>query len=148
MTRKTPLRSRREVDAYLDYDRIECLDCGKRFAFLPSHLARAHDTDAVDYRARWGLPAGTPLAGLQYRADHSTLLTRAIERGEFAPNAKRASRAARKSGRGKRVEWELGEQAERMGENAPRPVLADDDTRADGRNAGRAREYQRQYRKR
>lgn len=139
------LRSRAEVTAYLAHDRLRCLECGRSYAFLPTHLARTHQLSAETYRARWGLPAGTPLAGTAYRAQHAERVRRAIARGEFTPNAAGASHAARSRGRGHRTAWDLAEQAARAGRAASPPVLPDEARRADGRNAGRAREYQRAY---
>ena len=36
-----PFLSLDEVDVYLATDRIECLECGRFFAFLPRHTTRA-----------------------------------------------------------------------------------------------------------
>ena len=132
-----------DVAQYLAADRIECLECGRRYAFLPSHLARAHDLDAVQYRERWGLPAGTPLAGRAYREQRSASVRAAIARGDFVPAHDAASNAARGRPRGRRVDWERRDQAERMRQHSPRQRLPDGHVRADGRNTDRARAYQR-----
>ena len=140
---RRPFTSRVQVEQYLADDRLVCLECGRRYAFLPAHLTRTHDLSAAQYRERWGLPAGTPLAGRAYREQHSARVTSAIARGEFAPAHQRATTAAAGKRRGRRVAWERAEQAERMRQHAPAPTLATGATRADGRDAERARAYQR-----
>lgn len=139
-------RSRAEVDAYLSTDRIVCLECGRSFASLAHHLRRAHDQLPDQYRRRWGLPAGTPLAGQGYRHTRRLILRDKIATGNIVPNPARASMAARRHGRGTRVEWDRAEQAERMRAHAPRPTLISGERRADGRDATRARLYQRAHR--
>lgn len=65
-----------QVVAYLSSDRIECLECGKRFAFLANHIRRVHGIDSDEYRELWGLPTMTPLAGQSYRTAHREKMQR------------------------------------------------------------------------
>lgn len=68
--------TRAQVDAYTASDLIECLECGKKFQFLGSHLQRKHGISCDEYRELWGLPAMTPLAGQAYRKMHRSKLMR------------------------------------------------------------------------
>ena len=56
-----------EVEAYINHNEIECLECGKKFSFLVAHLRCTHKMTAAEYRERHGIPRKTPLAGLTYR---------------------------------------------------------------------------------
>lgn len=56
-----------EMKEYINHDEIECLECGRKFSFLPRHLWSAHSMTAVEYRERHGIPRTIPLAGLAYR---------------------------------------------------------------------------------
>jgi len=142
------IKSRKEVEQYLNSDKIECLECGKRFKFLPVHINRTHGLSAPEYRQRYNLPAGTPLAGLEYRRAQSDKLKRMIDAGtlthDHLPNA---VEAARKSERPRRTDYDLAEQSERAA-SIERDQLELGSRRKDGRDADRAREYQREYRTR
>lgn len=142
---RRPFTSREEVAAYLSGDTLECLECGRRFWTLGRHLRRTHSLAPEDYRARWGLPASTPLAGQGYRQARSVVARRLIAEGTLIPNAAAACEAAREAGRGVRADWERAEQAERAA-RIPHPTLPPGARRADGRDADRARAYQRSYR--
>ena len=126
---------------------IECLECKRLFAFLPTHLRRAHGMDAANYRARWEIPAGVPLASDEYRAQRRKILMdlAGSERLNRDPSA--ASFAARGAGRGERVKLDLIQQSARARE-IPHIQLPPGAKRGDGRDADRAREYQRAYRSR
>lgn len=140
--------SARQVDEYLNHNEIECLECGRRFAFLPAHIKRMHGLDAAAYREKFNLPARSPLAGLLYRAAHRDKLKQQINSGQLTyDHLAAASDMARDAGRGQRTNYDLAEQAHRA-ENLPRQQLPTGARRADGRDADRAREYQREYRKR
>jgi len=138
--------SREEVAAYLASDDIECLECGRRLHTLGRHLRQAHDLLPADYRAAWGLPASTPLAGLRYREHRAVVAQRLVAAGLLGQHATLASDAAREAGRGTRVDWERAQQAERAAA-IPRAELPPGSKRSDGRDADRAREYQRSYRR-
>ena len=115
--------------------------------FLPPHLSRAHQLSATDYRQRHQIPASVPLAGARYVANARARLQRAHADGTIHNNPQRASEAARGAGRGVLTLADREKQAAIARRIGPKPVLtALGATRADGRNAERAREYQRRYR--
>ena len=45
---------------------IFCMVCGKGFTTLKRHLSAAHDLSPKEYRAKFGIPAGTTLASKDY----------------------------------------------------------------------------------
>ncbi len=47
---------------------IACLECGKEQKMLKRHLLSAHDTNPVEYRAKWGLAHDYPLVAPIYAA--------------------------------------------------------------------------------
>jgi hypothetical protein len=53
--------TRRQREHVREPDRIRCLECGKCFRALPRHLARAHEMEVDDYRAKYGIRVGEPL---------------------------------------------------------------------------------------
>lgn len=132
-------------------EKIRCLICDREFVFLPPHLRRAHGITADDYRREFDLPAGLPLAGDGYRDMQREKLRIMRERGEFTydhlPQAVEASRSARE--RPKRGEARE-KQVETVNKHQPwnKNRLPPGAKRADGRDADRAREYQREYRAR
>ncbi|MGE7418537.1 MucR family transcriptional regulator [Methylobacterium tarhaniae] len=128
---------------------ILCRICGQGFRFLPTHLRHAHQMTAADYRAQFDIPAGEPLASDGYRAAHVEKMRRMQADGRITydhlPEAVAAARdAERPAKRGADREAHL----ERM--QAVRPWEANQlppgAKRTDGRDADRAREYQRAYR--
>jgi hypothetical protein len=44
-----------------EQDRIQCLECGRWYRALPTHLLRKHGLSDEDYRLKYGLPVGLPL---------------------------------------------------------------------------------------
>jgi hypothetical protein len=46
-----------------DGERVQCHICGKWFGHLGGHVKRAHDAEAADYKAEFGLNATTGLIG-------------------------------------------------------------------------------------
>lgn len=141
-----PIKSREELVEYIGADLMQCLVCGRRFAFLANHLRRRHGVSSKEYRADWGLPASTPLAGVKFRKARSVLAHRLIAEGKLDPCTALASEIARAAGRGYRVDWERAEQAARAAA-IRHPELPPGAKRADGRDADHAREYQREYRR-
>lgn len=138
--------SRVEVDAYLDAERIECLECGRRFAFLQPHLLRAHGIGADEYRARHEIPAGAPLAGRSYREQHAQKMRRMQATGALTyDHLPDATAAARKAGRPAKTAPDAAEHARRLLRVRPQDAtrLPPGARLADGRDADRAREYQR-----
>ncbi len=47
---------------------IACLECGKEHKMLKRHLHSAHDTNPVEYRAKWGLAHDYPMVAPVYAA--------------------------------------------------------------------------------
>lgn len=144
-------KSRAEVDAYLAHDRIQCLECGKAFELLPNHLKRAHGIDSDEYRESWGLPAGTPLAGLSYRAWHAAKLRRMQADGTIDySHLPAATEAARKAPRTPKTDLDAREHSARVARLRPGDAhrLPPGSKDARGRDADREREYQRAYRAR
>lgn len=54
-------------------DHIVCLDCGMKLSMLKRHLRTAHNMNAEEYKARWGLPGTYPLTAPSYAAQRSAL---------------------------------------------------------------------------
>ena len=47
---------------------IICLECGKEQKMIKRHLHSAHDTNPVEYRAKWGLAHDYPMVAPVYAA--------------------------------------------------------------------------------
>ncbi len=47
---------------------IVCLECGKPQKMIKRHLHTAHDTNPVEYRAKWGLAHDYPMVAPVYAA--------------------------------------------------------------------------------
>ena len=130
--------------------KIRCLVCGKEFTFLPPHLKRAHGVDADAYREAFDLPAGTPLASDEYRQAHADKMRRMQADGRITyahlPDAVEKSRGA--TSRPKRGSA-LDKQRDVLAKTQPWAAhqLPPGAKRADGRDADKAREYQRNYRR-
>lgn len=140
--------SREAVEAYLNHDRIECLACGKRFEFLPIHIKRAHGMTAAEYREAYNLPSKTPLAGRAYRAMQREKMNRLIADGIVTHDHLNDLIENNKTkGRGEKREYDLKRQKE-IAKNIPRKQLPAGAKRKNGRDADKAREYQREYRAR
>jgi predicted transcriptional regulator len=84
--------TRAEVDAYLANDKLQCLICGKRYAFLGGHIRQAHNISADGYRAKYNLPLSAPLAGIQYRAAHRDKINRIRGEGKLTITDKMITR--------------------------------------------------------
>lgn len=143
------INSRSDVESYLNHDKIECLEClecGKRFSFLPGHINRAHQLTAEQYRESHNLPAGTPLAGLSYRKAHRDKLNKMILDGVIdyvhLPTAVASAVGAK---RANRTSYDLNAQTQ-IAKNIQHEQLPPGAKRADGRDADNARDYQRAYR--
>lgn len=132
-----------------DPDTIKCLICGRALKFLPPHLRRAHGLSADEYRVQYDLPAGLPLAGESYREVHRRKMARMHAAGaltyDHLPRAVEASRSA--TDRPKRGASRI-KQIATISATKPWEVrqLPPGAKRADGRDADRAREYQRKRR--
>ncbi len=47
---------------------IICLECGKEQKMIKRHLHNAHDSNPVEYRAKWGLAHNYPMVASEYVA--------------------------------------------------------------------------------
>ncbi len=47
---------------------IVCLECGKKLKMIKRHLHYTHDTNPVEYRAKWGLAHDYPMVAPVYAA--------------------------------------------------------------------------------
>ena len=54
-------------------DYVVCLEDGKKFKSLKRHLSGVHGLTPEDYRAKWGLPRGYPMAAPNYSKSRSAL---------------------------------------------------------------------------
>lgn len=57
-----PFGTRREVEEYFDTDKITCLQCGKKYNALNSHLT-VHDMTVEEYQEYYQLPLSIGLVG-------------------------------------------------------------------------------------
>lgn len=127
---------------------ITCLECGRAFRSLGSHINRAHDLDARAYRARHDLPASYALAAPDLRDAQAALIRGMAVDGRLSyDHLPRAVEAAKGAGRGRRTTDDLASQAARA-RSISHVQLAPGAKRADGRDADTAREYQQRYRAR
>jgi predicted transcriptional regulator len=86
-----PVLSAREASRSLTPDYIVCLEDGKKFKFLTSHLVKLGMTPS-QYRAKWNLPTDFPMTAPNYSAHRSAL---AKEFGLGQSKGRRASPNAR-----------------------------------------------------
>lgn len=120
--------------------------CGKGFDFLPTHLQRTHGVTAEEYRQEFQIPAGQPLCSEAYSQAHRAKIQRMQVTGVLTyDHLPRATSEARAAGRGERTSADLRAQAARA-KQIRHKQLQPGARRADGRDADRAREYQRNYR--
>ena len=124
---------------------VQCLECGKWFRAIGSHLVRTHGMTAREYRAAHDLPATYRLAADDLREAQSALTRQMIDAGVMKADPAAASEAARGAGRGHRTAEQRAAQAERA-RAIPHETIPDGGKRADGRDAVRAREAQRRRR--
>ncbi len=52
---------------------IVCLECGKKQKMIKRHLRNAHDTNPVEYRAKWGLAHHYPMVAPDFAAKRSRI---------------------------------------------------------------------------
>ncbi len=111
------INSRAEAEAYAAGDSVECLECGKKFAFLPVHIKRMHGLTADEYRERYNIPAGIPLAGKAYREMQRLKLIAMQKDGVLDySHLPRAEKAARRAGRGDKRDFDRQSQSSIMKE--------------------------------
>lgn len=126
-------------------DLIQCLECGRWFDQIGSHLTRVHGIAAREYRQKQRLPASYSLASPAYRERRRMETQARLADGTLKPDPLAASEAARTAGRGHRTAEDLARQAE-IARAIPHEQLPPGAKRADGRDADRAREAQRRRR--
>jgi hypothetical protein len=146
MSNGAKITSKAEVLAYISGDKIECLECGKKFQTLGTHLLKVHGMNSAEYREKFNLPAETPLAGAKYRQMHREKMNRLIKTGVVTHwHLADAVEKARAAGRRERRDFDLEEQKTRMKRNSHYQdrTLPPGSKRADGRDADKLREYQR-----
>lgn len=83
--RMSPFTCKDEAMAHHDREFIQCLECGKEFVFLPSHLHKAHGMASQVYRDKWQIRKEIPLAGLAKRKKHSEHIKKKIAKGDVNP---------------------------------------------------------------
>lgn len=147
--RDGPFTSLAELDAYIAGNMIECLECGRHFKSLATHIPRVHGMSHDDYRDKWGIPRRYPLAGQSTRAVLSNQMRDMIATGrvthDHLPGAVEKSRDA---SRRRKSPVDAALQSTRVADCRPgdHHHLPPGAKRAGGRDADRAREYQRAYR--
>lgn len=147
--RETPFETIEELEAYTGGPTIQCLECGKWFKSLATHLPRIHGMSHDDYRQKWGIPKRFALAGTATREKLSEQMHGYIETGRLThDHLDSAVEAARAAGRGQKAPVDLKRQSEMTAAIRPgdHSILPPGAKRADGRDADRAREYQQQRR--
>lgn len=143
------INSKAEAMEYISTDKIKCFECGKTFSLLANHLKKAHRMTVEEYRVKFNIPTGTPLAGKLYRDKHRDKMRRLIADGVVTHwHLADAVEKSKTSSRGERRDFDLAEQAERMKRNARHEerTFPPGSKRANGKDADREREYQRAYR--
>lgn len=147
MPRSTPFTTEAEIAEYLSGDLIECLECGHRFRMLTGkHLRLIHDMTPNDYRDRWELPRGTPLAGHATRKLRSEIIKQTISDGAMTyEHLPVAMKLAQQAQRPQKTPASAAAHSARIAELRPgdHSKLPPGAKRADGRDADRAREAQR-----
>jgi transposase-like protein len=85
--RTIPFASKEEALAHHNHEYIQCLECGKLFSFLGTHLRKAHEMPAMVYREKWQIMKQIPLSGLANRRGHSRSISDKIRLGDVDPMA-------------------------------------------------------------
>ncbi|WP_438454942.1 MucR family transcriptional regulator [Vreelandella venusta] len=143
--RDTPFETIGELEAYTGGPQIQCLECGKWFKSLATHLPRIHDMSHDDYRQKWGIPKRFALAGTATREKLSEQLKEAISKGEFTyDHLGSAIEASRLAGRGRKTPVDQKRQSEMVASIRPgdHSKLPPGEKTADGRDAENRRRYQ------
>lgn len=79
--RETPFSTIAELDAYLGGPQIPCLECGRWYRALATHLPRTHGMSHNDYREKWGIPRRYALADTATRGRLSEQMRDQIKTG-------------------------------------------------------------------
>lgn len=80
-------KTRKDIDDYLNADRLTCLLCGKTYKSLCAHLL-VHGTNADDYKEKYGLPFGAGLTCVSTKAMNVKHGKRLVSDGIFKPMTK------------------------------------------------------------
>lgn len=109
------MTSRADALEYIAGDRIECLECGKKYVCLDKHLRTRHHMTSDEYREKYNIPVSIPLAGAGYREKHRQKMQGLQESGSIDyTHLDRATDAARDAGRGVKRDFDREKQAEIM----------------------------------
>lgn len=149
MSRSTPFKSLEEIESYLNHPKIKCLECGRYFKSLATHLPRMHGMSHQNYKEKWGIPRRFALAGTQTREILAQQMRDYIDSGRLNhDHLHKAVEASRLAGRTRKMAIDDQKQRERVAHKRPgdHSRLKPGSLRADGRDADRAREYQKAYR--
>lgn len=125
---------------------IQCLECGRWYRALATHLPRTHGMSHNDYREKWGIPRRYALAGTATRECLSEQMHDQIKSGHLTLNhLPSANLAAQHAARPRKMPVDRERQIlmvtqRRPGDHAMLPPGA---YRAAGRNAERHRLVQR-----
>lgn len=96
--REHPFETVDELDTYVGGPKIQCLECGRWFKSLATHLPRIHGMSHDDYREKWGIPRRYALSGTATRETLSRQIRDQIESGRLTydhlPGAVDAARDA------------------------------------------------------
>lgn len=76
------------VEESVTSQNIICLECGRGFRLLKSHLALEHDLTPFEYRQRWKLPGDYPMVPPGYAQDRSRI-AKATGLGKRKPGQQR-----------------------------------------------------------
>lgn len=147
--RDGPFQTLEELDAYVGGQNIQCLECGRWFRGLATHLPRSHGMTHEDYREKWGIPKRYALSGTATREILSLQMRDIIAAGRITyDNLPLAVEAAQRSGRRRKAAVDDARHRRITAEQRPgdHHRLPPGARRANGRDADRAREYQIAYR--
>ena len=62
-----------EVSQYFSGHEVECLECGKYYKHLGTHVVRTHNMSCDDYREKYGIPWYRGLASKEYSEKQSVI---------------------------------------------------------------------------
>lgn len=136
--RTTPFSSKEEAEAHHNHEYVQCLECGKLFSSVGTHVRMAHDMTAMEYREKWQIMKKIPISGFAKRRQHSEFIRKQIEVGNVDPVAlvQAMHEANAQNGRKKPfVTKYIAEmhtkrlQAQRLWEQSPAIKMLDENTR-------------------
>ena len=80
--REIKMRSKKDVAAYFEGDKIECLLCGKLFSALSNHIIRSHGMSVDEYKEKFNLPWSSGLVSGKTRDRQAKALKQRIDKGD------------------------------------------------------------------